>query len=276
MHPLHPRLTPANGHVALAALKGRVTADRFVDGLPRSVSRPVADLLRRPGAGLDCQLLFGAAFLVLEEQAGFAFGQAVKDGYCGYVRLTDIGAPVTPSHRISALASHVYSAADIKSPAITSLPFGAKVEVGDMAKGFAVLTSGGYVPAQHLAPLSQAEPDFVAVFQRFTGIPYLWGGNSTRGMDCSGAVQLSLDAAGRDCPRDSDMQLGLGTELPAGQPKKRGDLVFWKGHVGAMLDATDLIHANAHHMAVATEPLAIAERRIAENGGGPVLAVRRL
>jgi cell wall-associated NlpC family hydrolase len=130
------------------------------------------------------------------------------------------------------------------------------------------------VPRAHLAPVAG---DFVAQAERFLGAPYLWGGRSARGIDCSALVQLALLAAGREAPRDSDMQAALlGTELPARAALRRGDLVFWKGHVGIMRDRDTLIHANAHHMAVAAEPFGPAAARIAAAGGGPVTGRRRL
>ena len=274
---MHPRLTPGNRKVALAALKGVIAADRYVDGELCAVASPVADLLRSADGGLDCQLLRGAGFLVIERQNDFAFGQTTADGYCGYVRLYHLTAPEPMTHKVAALASHAYKLPDIKSRAIAALSFGSKLAVAAQTGNFAKLTDGHFVPLQHLKPITHRHPDFIAVFEQFLGIPYLWGGNSIWGMDCSGAVQLALNAAGIKCPRDTDMQITeLGDTLPPDAPLQRGDLIFWQGHVGVMTDPKTLIHANAHHMAVAIEPLANAVARIQAASGGDITALKRL
>jgi cell wall-associated NlpC family hydrolase len=133
----------------------------------------------------------------------------------------------------------------------------------------------GYLPARHLAPLDRVEPDFVAVAERFLGTPYLWGGKTNNGVDCSGLVQVALAACGMPCPRDSDMQeRALGAPVALAD-SRRGDLLFWKGHVAIVRDAATLLHANAFHMMVAVEPIAEALARI-EAAGSPVTSVKRL
>ncbi len=276
---MHPRLTPGNGRVAHVSLEGIASADRFVAGTLRQVAVPVADLLREPAGALDGQMLRGASFLVLETDfdPGWSFGQAQDDGYVGYVETRHLRDFEPVTHKVTALATHAYQAADIKSRALQSLPFGAEVAVTGRRNRFHVLRDGTFVPSQHLRPLQQMADDFVAVFERFLGVPYLWGGNSPSGMDCSGALQLALMAAGTECPRDADMQeIALGRPLPSGAAPMRGDLVFWDGHVGVMRDPETLLHANAHHMAVTTEPFAVVVDRVIANGGGPVTAIRRL
>jgi len=270
----HPRLLPSNGRVAL---KETGHAKSYVDGTPMMVTAAVCDLLRDPRGGLDCQLLRGAEFLVIEQDDDWAFGQALLDNYCGYVNRADLSDPQPATHRVSALASHVYSTEDMKSPTLGWLPFGARLTATMARNRFFALMGGGFVPAQHLVDIDEYDADFVSVFQRFAGIPYLWGGNSTLGMDCSGAVQLSMIAAGIACPRDTDMQVtAIGRSITPDEPHRRGDLVFWQGHVGVMCDPVNMIHSNAWHMAVAVEPLEIAAARIIANGGGAVTAFRRL
>lgn len=274
-----PRLTASNGRVALAALRGVVAAERFVEGEIWQVSAPVADLLRKPGGGLDRQLLRGAAFRVLESDAasGFAFGQNQRDSYVGYVALDDLWQPVANTHKVASLGSQIYDRADIKSRALAWLPFGAEVAVAGSEGRFLALIDGSFVPEQHLVPLHHCETGFVSVLERFLGIPYLWGGNSTLGMDCSGAVQLALEACGQACPRDSDMQeAALGRALPADAPLQRGDLIFWRTHVGVMVDPTRLIHANAHHMAVTIDKLDDVAARVRAAGDGGITSRRRL
>ena len=275
----HPRLTPNNGRVAHVSLAGKAAADHFVAGDICTVSAPVADLVRSPGGGLDCQILYGSDFLVLEREGrtGFAFGQHVNDGYCGYLRLEALGPKRVPDRKVAALASHIYSKPDIKSRVSLCLPFGARLATTTLENGFFALAGGGFCPAQHLVPIDSHVPDFVSVIERFVGIPYLWGGNSSFGMDCSGALQLGLQAAGLICPRDSDMQAAeLGRLIAPDAPTQRGDLMFWKGHVGVLCDPETLLHANAHHMAVTVEPLKPAIKRIKAKGGGPVTAIKRL
>ncbi len=273
----HPRLIAGNGRVAHSSLIGKVDADWFSDGTERQVSVPVADLLREPGGGLDRQLLLGAGFLVLEDVAGFSFGQSIRDGYVGYIATAELSETEPVSHRITALSSHIYSAPDMKSRATGCLPFGAEVRIISEENGFSALADATFITQQHLQPLNWVAPDYVSVFESFIGIPYLWGGNSTWGMDCSGAVQLALEAAGFSCPRDSDMQeADLGQALDENTNLARGDLIFWKRHVGVMQDSETLIHANAYHMAVASEPLVDVAARVFANGDGPVTSRRRL
>jgi cell wall-associated NlpC family hydrolase len=274
-----PRLTPFSGRVALDGLRGKVAAEAFVTGLPMQVAAPVADLLRRPGGGLDRQMLRGADVTLIDAEGpdGYVFVQSRRDGYVGWLKADDLWQPLSNTHVVTALATHLYDRPDIKSRALMSVPFGSRLAVAETAETFVTLIDGSHIPAQHVEPVHHLVDDFVGVIERFLGIPYLWGGNSTRGMDCSGAILLALEAAGRPCPRDTDMQeAALGCALPDDAPLDRGDLIFWKGHVGVMRDAETLIHANAHHMAVASEPLDGAVRRIRTNGGGPVTSRRRL
>jgi len=273
------RLTPANGRVAAAHLEGRVAADRFVAGTPARVAALIADLRRAPGGPRDRQLLLGAPVTVYETRDDHAFVQA-ENGYVGYLRAADLdaaGSAAAPNHWVSVPASHIHAAEDAKAPDIGALVFGARVAVVDERRHFFEIAGGGFVPKPHLWPLTKRFADPVTAAQLHFGAPYLWGGNSIRGLDCSGLVQAALDAAGRPCPGDSDLQeTALGAPLPPDAAPTRGDLIFWTGHVGLMVDGETLLHANAHRMAVAYEPLAVAERRIAAQGGGPVTARRRL
>jgi cell wall-associated NlpC family hydrolase len=262
------RLTPANGRVAHAALRGRVAAERFVEGRAARLAVPLADLCAAAEGARDRQLLLGAAVTVLEERDGWAFVQAAADGYVGWLPAAALGEGPAPTHRVAAAATHLYPAPDLKRRERARLSLGAALAVTG-AEGAFLETPQGWVPAVHLRPLEAPEADPVAVAERLLGTPYLWGGNSRDGIDCSGLVQAALFACGRPCPGDSDLQeAGLGTTLPPGAELVRGDLVFWKGHVGWMADAATLLHANAHHMAVAAEPLAGAAARIAAAGGG--------
>ena len=266
------RLTPANGRVAAMHLAGQVTADRFVTGWPMVLTRPVTDLCAAPGGPRDRQLLRGAAVTVFEDHDGWSFLRAA-DGYVGYVATERLGPPADHTHFVASPATHAYAAEDFKSPEVMALPLGARLTVVDERRKF-FETDVGFVPKRHLRPLDKPFEDPATVAQMHFGVPYLWGGNSTRGIDCSGLVSASLTLCGQSCPGDSDMQHALGQEFT--DAPRRGDLLFWKGHVAMVVDAETLIHANAHHMAVAYEPLAQAILRIDAQGDGPVTARRRL
>jgi cell wall-associated NlpC family hydrolase len=245
----------------------------------REVIAPVADLRRTPShdAPLDSQALLGERVIVHEvTDEGWARGELATDGYAGWLpasALAPEGPP--PTHRVMALTTLAFAKPDIKTPPLALLPMSAVLAVTRQDDRFAVTAANLHIPVVHLAPLATTRPDFVAVAEQFLGTPYLWGGKTALGLDCSGLVQVALQAAGISCPRDSGPQeqaLGTPIQLPE---LRRGDLVFWKGHVAIARDSTTLIHANAHAMAVAIEPLADAVARI-KAAGSDVTSVKRL
>ena len=272
------RLLPANGSVAAIELQGAVDAARFVDGEVCAIGAPVADLYcTLPVGRLDRQLLLGDRFRVLERAEGWAFGQADRGGYVGYVRQADLGPWVAPDHAVCARSTLAFTAPDFKTPAPVAVSLGARVKVTGVDGRFSRIADGRYLPTSHLRPLTTPQADPVAVALRFLGTPYLWGGNSSLGIDCSGLVQTALLACGIDCPGDSDLQQTmLPGDLPPGTPPERGDLLFWKGHVALVVDPRTVLHANVFHMAVAQEPLAPCIARIEEQGDGPVTGHKRL
>jgi cell wall-associated NlpC family hydrolase len=243
----------------------------------------ITALRPRPGtdAGIDTEVIFGEALTLFDEMEGWSYVQAARDGYVGWlpsVSLEPAGAPVT--HRISVLRSYVYAGPSIKVPDPILAPQGAQLSVIRFEKDFAVLDRGGYVYAAHIAPVTEKAVDFVSVAEAYVGTPYLWGGRTSIGLDCSGLLQTALREAGIAAPRDSDM---LERFFPQSLPVtpdlsglKRGNAVFWKGHVGVMQDGTKLLHANGHHMMVASEPLQEAAERILAKSFGPVTSIRRL
>lgn len=272
-----PRLTAGNGRVAHLSLRGLVAAETYVAGEVLRVVVPLTDLLAAPGGARQRQVLRGAAFLVLERRHGHAFGQVMRDGYVGWLAEAALAPASDPTHWVSAPATHLYPSPDMKQQELAHLSFGAALAVVGQAEGFARTAEGAFVPRQHLRPVGDWLEDPVAAAERLLGTPYLWGGNSRAGVDCSGLVQLACHACGIDCPGDSDMQQdALGQPLPPATLPQRGDLMFWRGHVALVAAPDLLLHANAHHMAVAHEPLAEARARIAAQGGGPVTALRRL
>jgi cell wall-associated NlpC family hydrolase len=215
---------------------------------------------------------------VFERREGWAWVQLERDGYVGYVSEDSLGRQAgSPTHRVRVPLSYSYPGPDHKSQPAVVLPMNAAVNVLKLGEKYAELAGGRYAIAGHLVPLAHAAPDFVAVAEQFHGVPYSWGGKTILGLDCSGLVQTALQAAGFDCPRDSDMQESHGTDLPVDRldTLRRGDLVFWKGHVGIMTNADELLHANGHFMQVTREPLATAVARIAQVYGG-VTSIRRL
>ena len=273
---LDPRLHPARADLAAAHLSGKVEAARFVEGRKACIVAASAPLQGRPEAAApwDTEALHGESVTVYEERDGWAWGQLERDGYVGYLASAALGAPAKATHRVAALRAHAYPGPSIKLPHALALSLGARVEIVGEAGDFLVDAEGRHFWARHLAPIDSAEADFVAVAERFEHSPYLWGGRTSLGIDCSGLTQAALTAAGVSAPRDSDLLQKLGAPVEA--PLKRGDLVFWKGHVGVMRDSATLLHANGYHMAVASEPLAAAQSRIAASGGGGITSIRRL
>ena len=279
MTKLDPRLTPARPDLAAASLRGQVEAARFVEGRPARVAAASAPLRRRPDADapLETEALHGEDVVVFDEAGGWSWVQLSRDSYVGYLPSAALGGRVAPTHRVATPRTHVYPGPSIKRPPLMAISLGARLAIVDFQGDFAVDAEGRHYFASHLADVGSKEPDFVAVAEKFLETPYLWGGRTSEGIDCSGLTQTALTAAGLAAPRDSDMmEAGLGTALAPDAPLRRGDLVFWKGHVGVMRDASTLLHANGFHMRVVSEPLEVAKTRIAAKDGGLITSVRRL
>jgi len=278
-----PRLTPWRGDVAANHLEGKVNATRFVEGRIMEVVAPQAPLRRepRPNAALDTEALKGERVMVYHTHAeGWALGQLAADDYVGWLPSGALAPPgPAPTHKVAALRTFVFPGPSIKLPPLEALPFGAALTITRIEDRLAVTPSGGYVPAAHLKPIGDNERDFVAVAERFVGTPYLWGGKTALGLDCSGLVQIALSACGLSSPRDSDMQeraFGAAVDHTTSSFRlRRGDLVFWSGHVAIARDGETLVHANAFHMAVVVEPAGEAIARI-RGLGSEITTVRRL
>lgn len=276
-----PRITPIRPDLAPLEMRGVVEAATYASGQPMRVSVPIAPLSAAPDAESEqvSQMLFGEDFTAYEVERGWAWGQASLDGYVGYVPEADLmPEPASkPTHRVAALQALIFPEPDVKARPIGAVPFGARMTVkADNGGAFLALDPGGYAAKVALKPLGARDSLWVATAERFIGVPYLWGGRSAAGLDCSGLVQTALHAAGIECPRDSDMQMAALGRGVSPKTLKRGDLVFWLGHVGVMASPTMLLHANAHHMAVTAEPYETARARIAAGEDGEILGVRRL
>jgi cell wall-associated NlpC family hydrolase len=274
-----PRVTPARPDLAAAHLRGVVAAPRYVEGVSFEVFDAVAPVRKAPvpDAMLETEALKGERVTIYDEDGeGWGWGQLHGDGYVGWLPMNALRAPgPTATHKVAVLRTILFPGRSIKAQPVEGLLLGSRLAVVGQDVDLARLASGGYVPARHLVPLDAAAADFVAVAERFTGVPYLWGGKTSLGIDCSGLVQVSLTTCGTECPRDSDMQRALGTAVAPDEALQRGDLVFWAGHVGMMRDAATLLHANAFHMAVTSEPFVEAVARI-RAAGNEVAAIKRL
>lgn len=273
-----PRATLGRSDLASRALEGLTPARTYVDATRMTVVAPAAAIRKaaEPGAEQVDQALFGEAFDVLETQDGYAWGQAARDGYVGFIETAALGpATAAATHRVSAIRTYAFAEPSIKSRALGPYSINSLI-VQEVAEGrFIKAANTGWIVREHLAPIGLFDTDPVAVAERFLGAPYLWGGRESLGVDCSGLVQQAQLACGRACPRDTDQQQALGVAVQA-EALARGDLVFWKGHVGIMLDAERMLHANAFHMATAIEELAVTRARYVAVGVGEPTAYRRL
>ena len=270
---LDARLNAYRDDLAAASLEGLVDVPRFVTGEIRQVIATAAPVRRAPrfDAPLDTEALHGELLRVYDESEGWAWGQLERDRYVGYLPAECLRAELeTPTHKVTALRTFVYPAADIKAPPLSALSFGATVAVTGTSGDFAELGASRFLFARHVAPIAFVEDDYVAVAARFVGTPYLWGGRQSFGLDCSALVQLALSAAGIACPRDGDMQEAeLGESLPDPEDisaLRRGDFIFWPRHVAIVAGGGQLLHANAYHMETVIEALSGAVQRIGDTG----------
>ena len=276
-----PRLTPAREDLAADFLRGIVTASEFAKGAKKRVVSSQCPLRAAPdhGASLSTELLYGEDFVVYEDKNGWSWGQTSIDDYVGFVpsdALDEIRSDAT--HQVSVLRTFIYPRADVKSPTNIGLSLGAYATVIGEDGNFSNIEGGGFVFTAHLDPLASFESDYLTTAIRFMGVPYLWGGRSSLGIDCSGLIQIALQRARIPCPRDSDMQANsLGDEIePNVNRLQRGDLAFFPRHVGIMVDEQTVLHANAWDMMVSPHPLRYVIAEIAKTEEKPLTRIRRL
>jgi len=277
--PYDRRITAARPDLAAAHLKGVIEAERYREGRIKCVVHAAVGLRADPSsdATLETELLFGEIFTVYELKGGWVWGQAALDSHVGYAPADAFGeVTAPPTHRVTARATPLLTAPDVKQPSRLILPTNAKLNVAEPGDRFTMLADAGYVFSAHIAPMETHAPDWLAVAENFLSVPYLWGGKTFAGIDCSGLIQTALEAAGISAPRDTDlMENALGQSVALDAPLERGDLIFWKGHMGALLDSERLIHASGYHMQVVIEDFVTARARIFGDGL-PVRTIKRL
>ena len=260
---LDKRLVPANSRIGWVKSRPKCDAPNLVDGELKSVVSQFANLQFEPKGDRVRQLVYGDTFRVLEENEGFSFGFKKFDGYVGYIQNDKLKKQIRQTtHWVSSIATHIYAQPDIKKKCLGSLSFGSQLEIVNDEKNFCETIDGGFIPRQHLRERKNFYSDPVMVAQLFLGTPYLWGGNTCWGIDCSGLIQAAFRGCGIDLPADSDQQEAVCRKVSEVNKLKRNDLIFWDGHVGLVIDPNNLIHANAFHMSVTLESIKTVSKRI--------------
>ena len=280
---LDRRLNVYRPDLANRKLRGNITADRYVDGEAARIVVGSAALRPRPDPAtpIDTELLYGEVVDVFERSEGWSWVQARTDGYVGYLRDESLGLDIRDiTHLVASLRTYIYPEPNLKSPPLQLLSMNTPLSLTETAEGgFGLLSEGGWVFRRHLVPMGSYEADHCAVALRFIGTPYLWGGRTSLGLDCSALVQMSLMRCGIDVPRDSDMQeRSIGREAICEHDLsdlRRGDVVYWNGHCGIWIEPAAFIHANATDMAVAVQPLRRILEHLAEATGDDNPRIRR-
>ena len=269
------RLTPATDRIAHLSLQGKISTLAFTAGDIMRIALPLTDLLRHPNGARERQLAMGEGFTVIDRADDHSFGFANKDGYCGWLPDTALTIGADPTHWVASSGTHLYPEPRVQAREIAALPIGAHLCVTGETGAWAQ-TAQGFIPLQHLRAMGDFLSDPVAVAEGLLSTPYLWGGNSRAGLDCSGLVQMCHLACGIQAPGDADLQQAMGAAIGDNTPLQRGDLLFWEGHVAIIVDKNRLIHANGHTMSVAYENTDDCIARIIAQNGGPVTERRRL
>lgn len=273
---MDPRLTPANEIIACATLKGKIRHLNFVEGKNYQINVSFVDLLATPDGKRNRQLIYGSKVKYFGESDGWAFIQNRYDKYVGYVPRSAIVKETEKTHIVSAPLTHVFIEPNVKSRNVDMLPLAARVS-GEMIENGFLETELGWISISQLKRKTELSKDPVEISKLLQNAPYLWGGNTSLGIDCSGLIQISMLLCGLDCPGDSDQQMNtLGQNLDIGSPRKKGDILFWKGHVAWAVNERQILHANAYHMATVIEEANEAIERIKKQDNNNVIAHKRL
>ena len=273
---MDPRLTPANEIVACSTLKGKIKHSNFVDAKNYQINVPFADLLGTPDGKRNRQLIYGSKVKYFGENSGWAFIQNIYDSYVGYVPQNTIVPETEKTHIVTVPLAHIFLEPNIKSKNVEMLPLAAKVTGEVFENGF-LETALGWISVSQLKSKTELPKDPIEVSKLLENAPYLWGGNTSLGIDCSGLIQISMLLCGLACPGDSDQQMNtLGQNLDIGSPRKRGDILFWKGHVAWALNERQILHANAYHMTTVIEEAKEAIERIRKQEDNSLIAHKRL
>ena len=273
---MDPRLTPANEIVACSSLRDKIKHSNFIEGKNYQINVPFVDLLSTTDGKRNRQLIYGSKVKYFGENGGWAFIQNIYDSYVGYVPQNSIVLETEKTHIVKVPLSHVFLEPNIKSRNIEILPLAAKVSGQIVENGF-LETELGWISLSQLKQKTELSKDPVEVSKLLQNAPYLWGGNTSLGIDCSGLIQISLLLCGLDCPGDSDQQMNtLGDNLDVGSPRKKGDILFWKGHVAWAINERQILHANAYHMATVIEEANEAIERIKKQDNNSLIAHKRL
>ncbi len=278
---LDKRLNAYRDDLADIRLKGQVESQAFREGHLMQMRGPITTLHRAPAfdAAQDTQVLMGEIMRVFDVVDGWAWVQLQCDSYVGYLRHESLNAELHVStHKIAVPSTLLFTKPSIKTQPVQFLPMNAEITVVNLQDDFVELITGGFIFAKHVKPVAENYSDFVAVAEQFLHTPYYWGGKSYHGQDCSGLVQTALQACGLRAPRDADLQeaeLGVQLQINDLDGLRRGDLLFWKGHVGIMQNDKSLLHANGHHMQVTSEPLkdVISRSQTTET---PITSIKRM
>jgi len=273
---MDPRLTPANEIIACGTLKGKIRHLNFVEGKNYQINVSFVDLLATPDGKRNRQLIYGSQVKYFGESDGWAFIQNRYDKYVGYVPRSAIVKETEKTHIVSAPLTHVFIEPNVKSRNVDMLPLAARVS-GEMIENGFLETELGWISISQLKRKTELSKDPVEISKLLQNAPYLWGGNTSLGIDCSGLIQISMLLCGLDCPGDSDQQMNtLGQNLDIGSPRKKGDILFWKGHVAWAVNERQILHANAFHMATVIEEANEAIERIKKQDNNNVIAHKRL